>query len=903
MRGMYNLNKGNPTVQPGSRLGPYEIVASLGAGGMGEVYKARDTRLGRDVAIKVLPAEFAADPDRLRRFELEAHAVAALDHPNILAIHDVGNHEGVPYLVTELLEGASLRDRLSDGALPVRKAVEIGIQIAQGLAAAHGKGIVHRDLKPANVFLTTDGNVKILDFGLAKVAPARGASEPAAASTVVDATRTGTTVGTVGYMSPEQIRGQGVDQRSDIFAFGCVLYEMLSGAPPFRRDTAADTSSAILHEDPGPLPSVCGEVPPALREIVGRCLEKRPEDRFSTAHDVALALKLGSAPAEPGPVPPPDAASSKGPLRWPLLVGLAAIALIAGVVAGWRLLRHAPAPRPQAAVEGGVRLAVLPFENLGVADDAYFAGGVTDEITGRLAGVRGLAVVSRASALRYAGTTKSVRQIGDELGVSYLVTGTVRWARGSGVAGQVRITPQLVRVADDTSVWAEVYDFAINDIFHVQSQIARSVVERLGVTLREGDRGPLEARPTENLEAYQAFLRGRFLADQPHFTAASWLLALEAFDRAVSLDPGFALAWAELSRAHARLFYYRYDTSPQRRESAQRALERARALAPDSPEVHLATGYFTLWVERNPAGALPEFEAASARQPDVAEVLDAEGELFRLRGDWQLALDTFRAASSLSPRDAWPLVDVAETCWWMRRYSEAAAACDEAIALAPDQAWTYLSKIFNLWSWKGRAALAETRRIAEMIPREHEWRVWTWYWQEALDGRYAAAVSQLDAATGDWIRLKIEAAPKVFFAALAHSWAGQARLAREEFDTARRLLEADLRRDPGDGRTHSSLGVVYAALGRRAEAVREGKRGVELLPLAKDPVYGLPHVIALAHIYTLLGDDEHAAQQLEVLLSRPGWISAPWLQTDPRFASLRDTPRFQALVAKYEVKQ
>jgi len=890
-------------MQPGTRLGPYEIVAQIGAGGMGEVYRARDTRLGREVAIKVLPAEFAADPDRLRRFEQEARSVAALNHPNILDLHDVGTEGGVHFLVTELLKGESLRDRLRGGAPPVRTAVDTAVQIAEGLAAAHESGIVHRDLKPANVFVTESGHVKILDFGLAKLAAPAGVEDAARAATQVEATIVGTTVGTVGYMSPEQVRGQRVDARSDIFALGCVLYEMLAGAPPFRRDTAADTASAILHEEPEPVAGALGDAPTALREIVCRCLEKRPEDRFSTAHDVALALRLLSAPAEVPAARPLAATRSRLLSSRLLLVALGSVASLAVVIGGWRALRHAPAPRPQAAVQGGVRLAVLPFENLGVADDAYFASGVSDEITGRLAGVHGLAVVSRASALRYAGTTKSTRQIGDELGVSYLVTGTVRWARGSDGAGQVRITPQLVRVSDDTGVWAEVYDSAITDIFRIQSQIARAVAERLGVTLRERERGPLDARPTQNLEAYQAYLRGRFLADQPHFTAASWVNALDAFDRAVKLDPSFAFAWAELARAHARLFYYRYDASPQRREWARQALERARALAPDSPAVRLAAGYLTLWVERDPAGALPEFEAASAGLPDLSEVLDAEAELFRLRGDWQLALDTFRTASSLSPRDAWPLVDVAETYWWMRRCPEAAAACDEAIALAPDQAWPYLSKIFNLWSWKGRAGLAESRRIAEMIPREHEWRVWAWYWQEALDGRYAAAVAQLDTSPGDWIRLKIEAAPKVFFAAFAHSWLGNAQQAKEEFEKARQLLEADVRRDPNDGRTHSTLGVVCAALGRREEAVREGKKGVELLPLAKDPVYGIPHVIDLAQIYGLIGDDARAVEQLEVLLSRPGWISVPWLQMDPRFGPLRDKPRFQALLAKYEVKR
>jgi TolB-like protein/tetratricopeptide (TPR) repeat protein len=884
-------------MRPGVRVGPYEIAHLVGAGGMGEVYRARDTRLGREVAIKVLPAEFAADPERLHRFEQEAQAVAALDHPNILAIHDVGMHERSPYIVTELLEGESLRDRLKAGSLPAGRAVEIAVQMAQALAAAHEKGIVHRDVKPANVFLTRDCRVKLLDFGIAKLVVPRSPAGSAPATTVVDETAAGTTLGTMGYMSPEQLRGEPVDHRSDIFSLGCVLYEMLSGQSPFRRETGPDTVSAILCQDPHPLPGPERGISTALQGIVGQCLGKRPEDRYSTAHDVALALRALSGTVEVSPSRPGLARRRR---HW-LVLGGAAAALIVAVFAGWQLLRHSAGPGPQSGAEKQVRLAVLPFENLGHADDTYFATGVTDEITGRLAGVRGLAVLSRWSALQYARTTKSAKQVGQELGVSYLVTGTVRWSRGAGPGGQVRITPQLVRVADDTSVWAHVYDFTMDDIFRVQSEMARSVVESLGFTLLEHERGALEARPTQNLDAYQAFLRGKFLAGQPHFTLASWLVALDAFKQATALDPGFALAWAELSQAHARLVYYRYDISPQRREWARHALERAAALAPASPATRLASGYYHLWVERDPAAALVEFEAASAGLPGNADVLQAEGELFRLRGDWKKALETFRAASSLSPRDASLAVDVAETCWWMRRYREAAAASDHAIALGPEQAWAYLAKIYNLFSWKGRTGLAEARTTAALVPKEHEFRAWTWYWLEAFDERYTEALKVLDTSEGDWIRIKVEAAPKPYFAALAYSWLGDSRRAHEEMENASRLLEAEVRKVPEDGLYHSSLGVAYALLGRREEALREGKRGVELLPLSKDPVYGIPHVIALARIYTLLGDEKEALAQIEVLLSHPGWVSVQWLEMDPCFRSLRDKPRFRALCAKYQV--
>ncbi|PWB70343.1 MAG: hypothetical protein C3F15_13930 [Holophagae bacterium] len=346
---------------PGDRLGPYQIVAPIGAGGMGEVWRARDERLGRDVAIKVLPAQFADHPERLRRFEQEARAVAALSHPNILAVFDVGTHEAIPYLVTELLEGESLRDRLKAGGLTVRKAVEIAVQIAHGLAAAHEKGIVHRDLKPGNVFVTTNGQVKILDFGLAKLTQPETTSN-SHATTMSDepSTESGTVLGTMGYTSPEQLRGERADARSDIFSFGCVLYEMLSGRSPFLKGTGAETVVAIMSEDPPPLSGTGRAIGPALEEIVSRCLEKRPEDRFSSAHDLAFALQAYSAGSE---IPVTAKVAVRVPrVRRSWLVWAAGLALLVAVAAAllvwrpWRGAARAASFEPSSVV-------VAEFEN------------------------------------------------------------------------------------------------------------------------------------------------------------------------------------------------------------------------------------------------------------------------------------------------------------------------------------------------------------------------------------------------------------------------------------------------------------------------------------------------------------------------------------------------------------
>ncbi|MDQ2911850.1 MAG: serine/threonine-protein kinase, partial [Chloroflexota bacterium] len=428
------------TLAAGSCLGPYEIVAPLGAGGMGEVYRARDPRLGREVAIKVLPVAFSADADRLRRFEKEARAASALDHPNILVIHDIGRHESAPYVVSELLEGETLRERLVGTALPARKAIDYGIQIAEGLAAAHEKGIVHRDLKPENLFVMKDGRVKILDFGLAKLTRLEVASGPLTeAPTVTAGTEPGVILGTVGYMSPEQVRGQPADHRSDIFSFGSILYEMLTGRRAFRGDSAIEAMNAILKEEPPELSRPSQDVSPSLQRIVRRCLEKSLEERFQSARDLAFALRetaSGSAGAQTAAALP---ASPSRPILWYTSLGIAVVVLLVVLIAinagglRERLRGRATGPRIQS-------LAVLPLENFSRdPEQDYFADGMTDALITDLAQIGALRVISRTSVMRYKGTKKSLREIGRELNVEGLVEGSVVRA-----GDRVRITAQLI---------------------------------------------------------------------------------------------------------------------------------------------------------------------------------------------------------------------------------------------------------------------------------------------------------------------------------------------------------------------------------------------------------------------------------------------------------------------------
>jgi serine/threonine protein kinase/Flp pilus assembly protein TadD len=888
------------SLAPGSRVGPYEIVAPIGAGGMGEVYRARDTRLGRDVAIKVLPVEFASDPERLRRFEQEARAVAALDHPNILALYDVGTHEGSPYIVTQLLEGESLRERLSAGALPVRKAVETAVQIAQGLAAAHAKGIVHRDLKPGNVFLTKDGVVKILDFGIAKLVEPRSPRESAQATTLVEATEAGTTLGTVGYMSPEQVRGQSVDHRSDIFSLGCVLYELLSGRSPFRRDTAADTASAILHEEPPGLASGVRNIPPALEGLVTRCLEKSPEDRFQSARDLAHDLSAtmpDTSLARPGSV----VASTR---KWRSF-GLALVGVAVLVAAGVLVLKlKLPGPSNRGASRP--KIVVLPFENLGAPEDAYFAAGMTEEITSRLANVQGLGVISRTSAMEYTRRGKTVKEIGSELGVDYVLEGSVRWERGQGRESRVRITPQLIRVADDTHVWADRYERVLEDVFAMQSEVAENAVKAMGVTLLPRERTALKNVSTSDMEAYDLYLRGQELFsggnDRQQVEGA-----LHMYQAAADRDPRFAQALAGIARMHLLMYWDFFDRSPERLAKGKVAAERAVELRPDLAEPHAALGFYFYHGLLDYPRALKEFGAALKLQPGNADVLLGIGAVLRRQGRWSEAADAMAKAVELDPRNTFLLDELGGSYWLARRYSDAGRAFERAIAMRPQWAEPYHDAAF--FEITARGDLAKAHSILEEAGRVAGLRDDDKVLARAAVGimrfrrDYEGALRQLEAEARE-----TTAADQYSFSTisldrgLVHTWGRHQDLARRSFEAARVELERKVAQDPDDYRLHSSLGIAYAGLGRRDDAVREARIACDLMPASKDALRALSPVSDLATVYTMVGQTGEAIATLDDLLARSGLWSVYDLRLGPTWDPLRSDPRFQALLTKYEVK-
>ena len=627
-------------LQNGSKLGQYTILARVGAGGMGEVYRARDTRLNRDVAIKVLPSFFSDDPDRLRRFEQEARAAAALNHPNILAVFQMGTYEGAPYLVSELLEGCTLREQLKRGPMPLRKVIDYGVQIARGLAAAHERGIVHRDLKPENLFVTKDGQVKILDFGLAKLMQRQWALE-INAPTASDSTEPGRVIGTVGYMSPEQVSGKSADYRADIFAFGAVLYELLRGKRAFQKPTSAETMTAILNEDPPDVSQLAPTVPAALQRVLQRCLEKNPEQRFQSASDLAFALEALSDSSSASMV-----VIIRNKARFAAAVSIVILLLVAMFFLA-RMKKLPEAARIQPSI------AVLPFADLSPEkDQEYFSDGLAEELLNRLAENQGLRVIARTSSFQFKGKNEDPRVIGQKLNVNTLLEGSVR-KQGK----RLRISVQLIRTSDGLDLWSETYDRDLTDVFVVQEDIARSVADSLKVTLLRG-KGP--SPRTTSVEAYNAYLQGQYFASHLHREDLEQAIAY--YEEALKLDPSYALAWEGLSWAH---FHYADLYGPKEGKSrAREEAERALTLYPNLADAYAVLGGIQASYDWNWVGAEASYQRALALEPWNVRVIGGAASIAATLNHFDEALQLDRRMVELDPLRTSAFHDLAYHAWW-----------------------------------------------------------------------------------------------------------------------------------------------------------------------------------------------------------------------------------------------
>jgi eukaryotic-like serine/threonine-protein kinase len=580
------LARDQSDVLAGRSVGPYRIDKLLGAGGMGEVYHGWDTRLRRPVALKFLSKEYLNDAAALDRFQREARAASALSHPNICVVYDVGDLEERPFIAMEYLEGQTLRACMSGGALPRRTALEYAAQMLQGLAAAHRKGVVHRDLKPENLWITREGRVKILDFGLAKVDEPIGQSE---SGTLSFATEPGRIMGTVGYMSPEQVRGQPVDHRTDLFAFGAILHEMVAGQRAFYAPTAIDTVSAILSQDPPELAD------PGINRLVRRCVEKDPERRFQSANDIALPLDqlLDSPPtaAEPQAAFTFPKAAVVRSRRWLLRTGASAI-MVASLIAAWNWLSRRWRPWPLSSARPRItRLAVLPLTNLSNdTEQEYFADGMTDILIADLAEIGSLNVISRTSVMQFKGAKKPLPEIAKQLGVDAIVTASVMKS-----GPRVRITAQLVDGSTDQHLWTKSYERELSDVLAMQGEVARAIAGEVQAHLTPRETGRLSRRPKIMPAALDAYLLGRHYWDR--FTEESLLKSIEYFEQATQLDPDYATAYSGIAEAWTGLFFMGASPFDEAIPKARQAATKALRLDDSSAEAHhaLAVVYYHEW--------------------------------------------------------------------------------------------------------------------------------------------------------------------------------------------------------------------------------------------------------------------------------------------------------------------
>ncbi len=587
------------TLAPGTKLGSYEIIGVIGAGGMGEVYRARDTNLDRDVAIKVLPEHMARDPETLRRFKREAKAVATLSHPNILAIHEFGEHQGIAYTVTELLVGRTLREMLQSGPIALKQAVSLALQMVHGLAAAHEKGVVHRDLKPENLFITREDRLKILDFGLAKVdVPAGAATDSGESMTFSRFTAPGTVLGTVGYMSPEQARGLETDHRTDIFSFGVILYEMLGGERAFKGDYAMEITSSILKDDPPELPR---HVPVPLKQIVTRCLAKDRPGRFQSVRDIAFAVETAS-----------------------------------------NIQEGSSATTTQTESEETPSIAVIPFNDMSPQKDQdYFCEGMAEEIINALSRVEGLRVASRTSAFQFNEKSQDIRRMGEALNVKAILEGGVRTA-----GSRIRVTTQLVNVEDGYHIWSERYDGELEDVFAIQDEIAANIVAALELKLVGPRSADQPKRHSDNLEAYQLFLKGRHNWHRRH--KDSLIKAAGFFEQATEVDPNYALAYAGLADTYGSLAFYGYPPL----EGSQQAItaaERALALDGNLAEASAARGLIRFHYHRDWVGAEKDYKRALELDPAYVLAYCWYSFLLSNTGRLEEGIDMAKQAQDLDP--------------------------------------------------------------------------------------------------------------------------------------------------------------------------------------------------------------------------------------------------------------
>src|SRR6266545_2422868 len=870
-------------------FGDYELLEEIGRGSQGVVYRARQKSLNRVVALKVIALGHWATEPHVKRFRREAEAAARLNHPGIVPIYEVGERDGACYFSMGLVEGGQLDAILEREPMPIRSAVELIVKLARTVHYAHEHKILHRDIKPGNILLDAKGEPHLTDFGLARLVEAE--------STV---TRTREVLGTPSYMAPEQASGETtkLGKATDVYGLGAVLYQLLTGQPPFAGGTTYETIRLLLNTEPRKPRALNHKIDRDLSTICLKCLEKDPKRRYSSA--LALAEDLEHWLKHEPIVARHTGVFTRG-RKWvqrnPTSALLAATLVAFAAAVGWNIWKSEIIRGP---ITTGI--AVLPFETLGEQkENSVFADGVQDDILSKLAKIADLKVISRTSVMEYRGK-RNVRQIGDALRVSHVLEGS---ARRSG--DRIHLNAQLIDTRTDTHVWVEQYDRDLNDLFAIQSEIAQKVAGQLHAKITPAEKVAIERKPTGDLVAFDLYSRANDILFGKNTPVADLVQAIDLLNRAVARDPSFLDAYCQLAFAHDQLYFEGIDHTPARLAMAKDAIDSAFRLKPDSGEAHFAQAVHVYRGYGDYDGALAELEVARHTLPNQARIFRLMGFIQRRQGHWEDSRRNLERAAELDPRDLETLEDLSSDYARFRRYAEAKGWLTRALAVAePDDVFMKLA----LPSWE-LDVNANTRPLHEAIDslratnpaavRSATAENWLFC---ALAERDGAAATQALSALGDKeIRIVDQVHfNRAFVEGLIARMTNDEQKAQSAFTAAHAEQEKIVAAQPDFGPSWCVLGMIDAGLGRKEEALREGRRALELLPVEKDALVGQYLVRYFAVIAAWVREKDLACEQLAIAIRPPSNVRYGELKLMPWWDPLRGDPRFEKIVASLAPK-